>query len=243
VRDYTQFTERLHAACASRGVSRVAGYVGGRPILHVSIHPDAPGPPALLLAGTHGDEPGGVEAALQFIERGSDAYPRMRFEMLPCTNPCGYVHATRENGVGIDLNWVYDRDDLPEIRALRDVVAGRRFRFVVDMHEDWESPGYYAYELRRDAPYIGDDLSERVSHVCPINHDPVIEGDPAVAGVIHPEPYAESRESRGYGVPVALYEEYTDHLLTSESPTPLPLQTRVDAHLTALTAVIEAHVG
>ncbi|MAF09127.1 hypothetical protein CMK11_01650 [Candidatus Poribacteria bacterium] len=243
MRNYAEFEDRLHAACASRGVSRTAGFVDGRPVFHVSIHPDAAGPPALLIAGTHGDEPAGVEAALQFIERASDAYPRVLFEALPCTNPHGYVHATRENAAGIDLNWVYDREDLPEIRALRDVVAGRRFRFVVDMHEDWESPGYYAYELRRGAPYIGGELSERVSCVCPINHDPVIEGDRAVAGVIHPEPYAERREHRGHGVPVALYEEYTDHLLTSESPTSLPLQTRVDAHLAALTAVIEAHVG
>lgn len=241
MRDYNQFEERLHAACAGRGHANVAGSVGGRRIYHATLHADALGDPALLLSGTHGDEPAGVEAALQFIERASDGFPDIRFDMLPCTNPHGYVHGTRENAEGVDLNWVYDRADLPEIQALRRAIAGRRFRFIMDLHEDWESPGYYVYELRRNGPYIGDELSDQVARVCPINRDPVIEGDAAVAGVIHPEPYADRRESRGHGVPVALYEEYTDHLLTSESPTPLPLQTRVDAHLTALAAAIEAH--
>lgn len=243
MREYREFEERLHAACEGRHRLRTVDVVNGRDIYHVTVHVDAPGDSALVLAGTHGDEPAAVEAALQFVERVAQGFPSLRFDVLPCTNPDGYAHETRENAAGIDLNWVYDRDDLPEIRAIRDTIAGRRFRFAMDLHEDWESAGYYVYELRRDADYIGDAVSELVSRVCPINHDPVIEGDTAVAGVIHPEPYADRRQQRGYGVPVALYEEYTDHLFTSESPTPLPLQTRVDAHLTALAAVVESHLS
>jgi hypothetical protein len=161
--------------------------------------------------------------------------------VLPCTNPQGYVRETRENRDGVDLNWVYDRHDLPEIRAIRGVVRSARYRFVVDLHEDWESPGYYVYELRRNGPYIGDSVSRRVAPVCPINPAPVIEGDRAIAGVIHPAPYTARRASRGQGVPVALYERHTDHLLTLESPTPLPLQTRVDGHLAALAVIAADH--
>ncbi len=237
MRDYTEFGERLLAICRGSVRVDVVGRVDSHPIYRATVHADTPGPPALVMAGTHGDEPAGVEAALQFIESASASPSPFRVVVLPCTNPQGYVGETRGNEAGVDLNWVYDRLDLPEIRAIRDVVAGVRYRFVVDLHEDWESPGYYVYELRRNAPYIGDGVSNRVARVCPINPAPIIEGDRAVAGVIHPTPYTARRASRGHGVPVALYERHTDHLLTLESPTPAPLQTRVDGHLAALAAV------
>jgi murein peptide amidase A len=241
VRDYTEFDKRLRDICVGHAMLDVVGRVDDHAIHRVTLHPDAPGPPALVMSGTHGDEPAGVEAALQFIERASASHSPFPVVVLPCTNPQGYVSATRENDAGIDLNWVYDRRDLAEIRAIREVVRGARYRYVVDLHEDWESPGYYVYELRRNAPYIGDCVSTRVAQVCPLNPAPIIEGDRAVAGVIHPTPYTARRASRGSGVPVALYERHTDHLLTLESPTPSPLQTRVDGHLAGLAAVAALH--
>ena len=241
MRDYSEFCERLHTTRVGCGEVDEVGRVDDHPIYRVSVGPEDAGPPALVMAGTHGDEPAGVEAALQFIERASAAPPSFRVVVLPCTNPHGYVNETRENGSGLDLNWVYDRRSLPEIRAIRDVVAGARYRFVVVIHEDWESPGYYVYELRRNGPYIGGALARRVADVCPLNLEPIIEGDRAVAGVLHPEPYTARRARRGHGTPVALYAGHTDHLLTLESPTPVQLQTRVDGHLAALAAVVAEH--
>ena len=111
----------------------------------------------------HGDEPSGVAGALAFLEREATNWVgAMRFEVIPCLNPFGYVHDTRRNWADVDLNWSFDRPDLPEIEVVRGLVDGRRFAGVVDLHEDWESPGYYLYEQFRDMASIGPEITRRV---------------------------------------------------------------------------------
>ena len=57
----------------------------------------------LLSAGIHGDELAGVEALCEWLE--TQAYvkflQRWDITMLPCINPWGYQHGTRENGEGM----------------------------------------------------------------------------------------------------------------------------------------------
>lgn len=241
--DLLQFHRRL-ARLAGDGIHlEVAGRTGELPI-HVLSCPAAPGSPtALLLAGTHGDEPAGVEAALACL-RPEEAW-RWRglgLVVVPCLNPHGYQTGTRENRDGVDVNWAYARDDVPEVAVLRRLVAGRRFAFVLDFHEDWESPGYYLYELRRGAPLVGPLVTRRVGAVCPLNIAPEIEGLPAADGLVAPDAEAEV-ERRGAGIPLAMFFSHTDHLLTSESPTALDLEIRVQAHLVTLEVVATAHGG
>jgi hypothetical protein len=106
--------------------------------------------------------------------------------------------------------------------------------------EDWESPGYFLYELRRGAPVTGARVVAAVRQVCPINTNPQIEGWSAHHGLIAPDPDQEVSR-RGAGIPLAMYFGHTDHLLTSESPTGLDLAVRGTAHRTALQAVLHAH--
>ena len=45
--------------------------------------------------------PAGPEAVLQFLHRyDATRYDNFRFLVLPCINPFGYVHNTRENRQG-----------------------------------------------------------------------------------------------------------------------------------------------
>lgn len=219
----------------------VVGQTGELPIHALSYQAPSEAPAALLLAGTHGDEPAGVEAALACL-RPEEAWRwrGLSLVVVPCLNPHGYQAGTRANRDGVDVNWAYARDDVPEVEVLRRLVAGRRFAFVLDFHEDWESPGYYLYELRRGAALVGPRVTRRVSAVCPLNTDPVIEGLPATDGLVAPDAEAEI-ERRGAGIPLAMFFSHTDHLLTSESPTALALDTRVQAHLIALEVVATAH--
>ena len=217
---------RRLARLAGDGIHlEVAGQTGELPI-HVLSCPAAPGSPtALLLAGTHGDEPAGVEAALACLRPEETwRWRGLGLVVVPCLNPHGYQAGTRENRDGIDVNWAYARDDVPEVEVLRRLVAGRRFAFVLDFHEDWESPGYYLYELRRGAPLVGPQVTRRVAALCPLNTAPEIE-------------------RRGAGIPLAMFFSHTDHLLTSESPTALDLETRIQAHLVTLEVVAAAHGG
>ena len=166
----------------------------------------------------------------------------LKLEVIPCLNPFGYVHNTRHNADMIDINWAFANREVPEIGILRSLVRGRRFEAVIDLHEDWESPGYYLYEMRRDAPLIGQEIARRVAYICPLNTNPCIEGAPARAGVIHPDPESEAAR-RGEGVPIAMYNRHTDHLLTLETPTMEPMERRVKAHLAALEVVLDVHLA
>ena len=161
--------------------------------------------------------------------------------MVPCLNPYGYVHNTRHNSQDVDLNWAYERDDVEEIQIFRDLVEGRRFECALDFHEDWESPGYYLYELCRGTAAVGPEITRRVAQVCPLNTRSVIEGQRAENGLVSPDIEKEMK-LRGEGLPPALYYENTDHMLASESPTNLDLETRVQTHLITLEIAIQAHL-
>ena len=59
---------------------------------------------------------------------------------------------------------------------IKDLARDRRFAFVVDCHEGWESPGFYLYELRRDGVGIAEEIARRVAETCPLNESAEIEG-------------------------------------------------------------------
>ena len=80
---------------------------------------------------------------------------RVRFEVIPCLCPWNYVHNARLNAQDIDVNWAFLRDDVPEIEILQGFLAGRVFAGVIDLHEDWESPGFYLYEMFGDRGVSG----------------------------------------------------------------------------------------
>ena len=244
MRDYNEVVRRIEAFQGRDVALRTLGQVNGFPVLCASVGCAQDVPVIYINGGTHGDEPAGIEAALSFIgiarERCGDD---VRFEVVPCLNPWGYVHEARENAQGVDINWAFLREDVPEVGVVKRLIEYRRFASVVDLHEDWESPGYYVYELFRDRPPIGQMIVERVAQICPLNENPVIEKERAVNGVIHPDLEAEKRR-KGDGIPVALFQQgYTDHLLTPETPSGLPLPVRVAAQLATLEVLLEAHLS
>ena len=106
---------------------------------------------------------------------------------------------------------------------------------------DWESPGFYLYEMFGVRESLGRAMVARVAQVCPINKQSEIEDEIAVNGVIHPN-MEVSRRKYGEGIPIALYQRgHTGHLVTSESPTAQPMNVRVAAHLVAIEVMVEAN--
>lgn len=235
-RDYNEVIRRVEALS---GIDvRVLGEVDGLPVLCASVGRRA-APVVYINGGTHGDEPAGVEAALAFLERGWQRWTDgLRFDVIPCLCPWGYVHNARLNAQQVDVNWAFLRGDVPEIDILKRFIAGRVFEAVIDLHEDWESEGFYLYEQFRDRDPIGREMAAQVARVCPLNTNAEIEGEVAVDGVIHPNMNV-SRRKLGEGIPIALYQRgYTGHLVTTETPTTQPMPVRVAAHLAAIEAMI-----
>ena len=112
------------------------------------------------------------EAALQVAERaGSGQAAAPGIDVLLCTNPTGYACGTRETAQGVDINWSWTRTDVPEIESLRGFLSGRRYRFILDFHEDWETKDFYLCEHRFDVAAAGPLMNTAVEPICAINHE------------------------------------------------------------------------
>ncbi len=242
VRDYNELLSRVERLQGPEYTHHVLAEIGGYPIVLVrrALRDDVP--TVFLSGGTHGDEPAGVEAAMAFLQRDiSDWLRHLSFEVLICLNAYGYVHDTRHNAQDVDINWAWSLDDVPEVQVVKDWVRDRRFEFVCDFHEDWESPGFYLYEMRRGAAPVAEGVVAAVETVCPLNLNAQIEGMPAVRGIVQTDNKRAER-LRGQGIPIELFNRHTDHLLTLETPTEQSLARRVRAHMAALDVVVAAHL-
>ena len=123
------------------------GEAGGAPLFALTKRAPGPRPRIYLSGGIHGDEPAPPLALLSLIESGQ-LDGRAVWFLCPMLNPAGLARGVRENATGIDLNRDYRHLEAPEVRAH---VAWLRhqpnFDLAICVHEDWESTGYYLYEL------------------------------------------------------------------------------------------------
>ena len=149
MREYAEITRRVGALSGSGWTADVYGAVAEMPLHMVAVEEADQGRPwVLVTGGVHGDEPAGVEAALRFLEARCNGYiDRFRFLGAPCVNPAGYAANRRENGAGLDINRAFDGLGATEADALKGRLKERRFACAVDFHEDWETSGFYMYQV------------------------------------------------------------------------------------------------
>jgi hypothetical protein len=190
-----------------------------------------------ISAGIHGDEPAGPLAVLELLRL--DQWPStMDLWVCPCLNPSGFPLNSRENAMGLDLNRQYHDPAAPEIRAhIRWLDEQPRFDTTLCLHEDWESNGFYVYELSLPGqPSFAEAIIRRVSEVCPIDRSPVIEGREAHEGIIRPTPDPASRPQW----PEAFYliTQKTGVSCTLEAPSDFPIEIRVAALVAGVQAVM-----
>jgi len=186
-----------------------------------------------ISTGIHGDEPAGPLAALQLLRENQWlGYAEIVF--CPCLNPVGFAANTRENGQGIDLNRDYLHLRSPETRAHTAWLERQPpFDFSLCLHEDWESHGFYVYELNPDAkPSLADAIVAEVGKVCPIDLSGVIEGRSAYRGIIRPDVNPRSRPL--WPEAFWLLQHKTRLSYTLEAPSDFPLDVRVNALVTAV---------
>ena len=157
-------------------------------------------------------------------------------------NPDGLARGVRENSSGIDLNRDYRHLQAPEVRAHIGWLRRQpNFDLAVCVHEDWESTGFYLYELNPDSrPSLAPPILKAVSKVCPIDMSPTIEGREAKGGVIRPKLDPQEREK--WPESIYLQVNHTRLSYTIETPSALPIETRVAAHRAALFAAIDRTV-
>lgn len=243
------FGETIDIRSVLRGIDIAAGThawtaeifheVGGIPMMALHRPPlnQSPKPKAriYLSTGIHGDEPAGPLAVLRLIQE--NRWPEnAEIFLLPCLNPVGFTLNQRENADGKDLNRDYRHTESSEVAAhIAWLKRQPDFDVTFCLHEDWESHGFYLYELNPEqCPSPARAMLEAVSRVCPIDLSPIIEDRDADRGLINPSLDPATRPL--WPEAFWLLQNKTRHSFTLEAPSDFPLATRVDALVTAVNA-------
>jgi murein peptide amidase A len=193
-------------------------------------------------AGIHGDEPSGPLAARALLQQ--DAWPpNLEIRLCPCLNPSGFTLNRRENPEGLDLNRQYLAPQAEETLAhISWLNRQPTFDLCLCLHEDWESHGFYLYELNPDGlPSLAEAMIQQVAGSCPIDRSEIIEGRPAHCGIIRPDLDPRSRPQW----PEAFYliTHKTRLSYTLEAPSDFALSVRVAALVGAVRTALQLFGG
>jgi protein MpaA len=243
VRDYGEVVQRLQNIRRKGWSVKRAGELWGYPWFCARRMVDKVAPTILLTGGMHGEEPAGVEGVLGWLEGDQWAKWRVNWFVLPCINPYGWERNQRTNAQRYDINRQFRKSsDCPEAELIKQLVSGRKFLFSMEFHEDVGASGYYLYELRREAPFVGERVLKAVGKIVPINREPVIDGNRATGRGLIRRDASEFAFERRQRWPMAfhLFLNCTSHVLGSETAVRVPLEKRAAAHQAALKAVLQA---
>lgn len=195
-------------------------------------------PRVYISTGIHGDEPAGPLAVRQWLRE--DRWPRnLNLWVCPCLNPTGFELNRRENSLGLDLNRQYRQPEAVEIVShVAWLNRQPAFDLSLCLHEDWESRGFYLYELNLDGqPSPAESIVSRVAAVCPIDPSELIEGRPAQGGIIRPK--VDPRSRPDWPEAFFLVTHKTRLSCTLEAPSDYPLQVRVAALTTGVNVALD----
>lgn len=212
---------------------------------------DASLPAVYVLAGVHGDEPGGVEAALHLLEALADGVvplTRHHLRVLPCLNPSGLADGTRANRIGQDINRQFHSDVTQETAAVRRFLRLSGAAVLVDLHCDRQVQGYYLFELRREGvSSLADAILQGVTEAgFPLEERPFYAGYLGRGGLFAPttadlEEYhrtAAGRSAAEWGWGKGIARSYS-----MEAPSSDGFQRSAAIHSAALSALFAALEG
>lgn len=234
VRDYHKLANRIEALADGEWRGELGGLVSGYPFFVMRHEIAADAPTILITAGIHGDEPAGVEAALQWMESENWRPWRMNWLVLPCINPYGWSHDQRTTWDGLDINQHFlDSSHCPEAEMVKRVLGRQHFRLALDLHEDSDSDGHYLCEIKKGAPFAGERIPEAVTGLMPVSHKPWLDGRHAQSPgwVLRLARRSIFKRRRRWPLAFHLAVNCTEHFLCSETPTVFPLSLRVRTHL------------
>ena len=215
------------------------GQVASHPLIALTREAEPGKPRIYVSSGIHGDEPAGVLALIELYQSGFfDS--RAAWFLCPMLNPTGLELGTRGNAGGKDLNRDYRHPQTVEVQSHRAwLEAQAPFHLALSLHEDWETTGFYLYEINTSKHgCIGPAVLEKVSAVMEIETGTVLDQHEVTSrGYIYHPPEADAPENW----PEAIFHVKRCPLLscTFETPSALPLQERVSAHVTALQAALD----
>jgi hypothetical protein len=158
--------------------------------------------------------------------------------LCPALNPDGLAAGTRGNGAGRDLNRDYWHRRSAEVRAHTAwLEAMPPPELFLSLHEDWETAGFYLYEINlgADVPQRAPGIIEAVRPWFEPQPGPDIDGhQPRAAGWIYHE--AQADEPQGWPEAIFMAKLGCPLSFTFETPSRAGLDRRIAAHMAAVRA-------
>jgi len=204
------------------------------------------GAPAVFIStGVHGDEPAGPLAVLELMRKENPALSRsVKWCISPMLNPTGFARNIRENKDGVDLNRDFLNTRSKEVEFLMNKLESTHpFDLALLLHEDWESSGFYLYDLDSNPdPALAKSIVEEVAACTVVDTNETIDGMNAASGIISVNmDQAESDPKLEGQWPEAFYlvhKSLAARQYTLEAASSLDMDTRVKSLSTAVKAAI-----
>lgn len=205
---------------------------GGYPLIVVESkqqHEDARS--FYISAGIHGDEPAPVEGLIEWAEESLKNLSDWKIQIFPCLNPWGLERNIRYDEKGRDLNRCFDAHKIQQIAEQIKVMKGWSFDLALTLHEDYDSRGFYLYEVSSSRPYWGEQICDDLSTIMSPDPRRLIDGRPARKGLIRRriQP-ALLKELKGYPEAIILHLHHAKRTFTFETPSEDFLVRRVYIH-------------
>lgn len=237
--DVDKYLLDFHDLAHERGFAcETLAEVGGYEIAAFSKNSEG-APRVYISSGIHGDEPAGVYALLEMLRDGLFD-DRVEWRLCPLLNPSGLAAGTRENAQGVDLNRDYRRKTSSEVRAHADWLARQPVpEMFVSLHEDWESTGFYLYEIqKRGCRSTAQAILSAAAAMIEAEPSALIDDHKVrEAGWIFHEPRADYPND--WPEAIFMAEMGTRVSYTLETPSSLPLEKRIACHKLAVRAAVE----
>ncbi|MET0262538.1 MAG: M14 family metallocarboxypeptidase [Rariglobus sp.] len=238
--DPLPFADKFADAARARGFrAEPLTQVAGVPLIAYTKRTPGCRPRIYISSGIHGDEPAPPGSLLHMLESGLFD-DRANWFLCPLLNPTGYRRGTRENDAGIDLNRDYRDTQSVEIAAhIRWLRRQPRFDLTFCLHEDWETQGFYLYELNPDnRPSLAGAMVEAAQSHGLIEAAALIDGrESLVPGIIRPDTEPLLREQW----PEALYllQNHCRLGYTVETASITPIEQRVATQHAVVKAALD----
>jgi hypothetical protein len=233
-------------------IERWLSVVKGRPSLSLSIYGEAEGYPLMVVqserhdpkvpsvylsAGIHGDEPAAVEGLIRWAEASLGKLESWNWMIFPCLNPWGLERNIRCDAEGRDLNRFYDLKKVPQINAQRALMKGCRFDAAVTLHEDYDSRGFYLYEVAAKRPHWGESLCAELTPAMDADPRRKIDGHSARNGLIRRRITPDLM--KGHPEAFLLHFKNSARTFTLETPSEKSLEIRVRVQERFLAAMVK----
>ncbi|MFZ4713396.1 MAG: DUF2817 domain-containing protein [Bacteriovoracaceae bacterium] len=112
----------------------------------------------LITAGVHGNEPFGVTALMEFIEKTVfDQALRNQYDFvfLPMLNPKGLKLSTRLTGENIDLNRTFSTgEEIQASKIVEENLTGEKFDLAIDLHGSNIREGFFIISSKNADPML-----------------------------------------------------------------------------------------